>query len=68
MEIIMQTSKSRPFQINKTIRNPLYFRRIALFEKSEINFSESLRESINGINVVSDNSNPADHSYHALIP
>lgn len=31
-------------------------------------FSESLRESINGINVVFDNSNPDDHSYHISTP
>jgi hypothetical protein len=34
MEIIMETSKASPFQMSKTKRNPLYFKRIALFEKS----------------------------------
>ena len=34
MEKLMETSKAHPIQVNKTKRNPLYFKRIALFEKS----------------------------------
>ena len=33
MEKLMETSKAHPFQMGKTKRNPLYFKRIALFEK-----------------------------------
>lgn len=31
MEKLMETSKAHPIQVNKTKRNPLYFKRIALF-------------------------------------
>ena len=34
MEKLMETSKAHPFQMGKTKRNSLYFKRNALFEKS----------------------------------
>lgn len=68
MEKLMGTSKYHPIQVSKIKRNPLYFKRIALFEKVEKYFSESLGESMKGINVVSDNLNPDDHSHHTLTP
>jgi len=35
MEKLMETPKSHPCQMGIKIRNSLYFKRIALFEKSE---------------------------------
>lgn len=60
--------KAHPIWMSITKRNSLYFKKIALFEKSEKYFSESLMESISHINTASYSSYPDGHSHHTWIP